>query len=767
MVAAIAVFGGLQLRSMQRARMDEQHATESAGEQGRQALLHGESSDAVRHLERAYERGDHSSAIEFMLARALQPRVAELGRFASSSGRLWSAMFAPDNKRILTTDDKAARMWDAASGQLLFTMSHGDTVYNAVFSRDGSSIITAGGDGTVGIWSAANGAPIRKLKGPGPDAMQWRYEKVAVAGHFVVAIDAKGRAARVWDASTGIQVAELENDASETSSLAVSNDGRWLATSGGDDVRVFDTSTWRRVATIAGPRVRSLCFDPSGLRLVVGTHDGVTSIWEIPTSEHLRRLREAGAPVDAVAFSTDGALVAAGSRDGTVQVWDAVSGGLRTEFNAHHDKVFAVEFAASGNIILSAGGDGAVVVSNVASGMTITRLEGPTAPVLSAHFDQGAQRLVGASWDGTARVWDATSPYHVWGLPPIGPECDTAESLVPDQRFVALSCRNHGTRVWDTARNQLLAELPIVTPAGGGFDSAFPAVTGTGDRAAIARGNTVEVYALPSGQLLRSVIHPAAVSTVAFAPTGHDLVSGAVDGSLQVTRDDRDPVALPSSSAGIDGALILANGQVAASDAGSRLRVIDPERRTVVADLTAPSRARLLRPSPDGTRLVTIALRGTPVPPTLWSLAEHRLVAPLEGHAGRVFTARFVSSGREILTAGQDGTARLWDAASGRSRRTFRGSSQFLADATLAPDGSLVVAGGSDGLLRFWDTSNGHLLWALPAHKSHVVGVHYEGNDIVTRGFAGDMSRWTLPPAGRILEMCHASACAPPTSTGD
>jgi WD40 repeat protein len=263
------------------------------------------------------------------------------------------------------------------------------------------------------------------------------------------------------------------------------------------------------------------------------------------------------------------------------------------------------------------------------------------------------------------------------------------------------------------------------------------------------------------------VVHPAAVSTVAFAPTGHDLVSGAVDGSLQVTRDDRDPIELPSSPAGIDGALILASGQVVASDAGSRLRVIDPERRIVVTELAAPSRARLLRPSPDETRLVTIALRGSPVPPTLWDLAEHRLVAALEGHAGRVFTARFVSNGREILTAGQDGTARLWNAATGRSRRTFRGSSQFLADATLAPDGLLVVAGGGDGHLRFWGTSSGRLLWTLPAHKSSVVGVHYEGNDLVTRGFAGDVSRWTLPPAGKILEACHASACAPPTSAGD
>jgi len=78
----------------------------------------------------------------------------------------------------------------------------------------------------------------------------------------------------------------------------------------------------------------------------------------------------------------------------------------------------------------------------------------------------------------------------------------------------------------------------------------------------------------------------------------------------------------------------------------------------------------------------------------------------------------------------------------------------------MAPDGSVIVAGGSDGFLRFWDTSNGRLLWTLQAHKSYVTGVHYEGSDIVTRGFAGDVSRWTLPQPDTIIEACHASTCA-------
>jgi WD40 repeat protein len=494
---------------------------------------------------------------------------------------------------------------------------------------------------------------------------------------------------------------------------------------------------------------------------VVGTNDGVASIWEIPTGVRLRSLRDAGASVDAVAFSHDGALVAATSRDGMEQVWDAASGGLRAQFNSHRDKIYAVEFSPSGDLMLSAGVDGTVVVSNVATGMPVTRLEGPKGAIIAAHFDRESRRVVGASWDGTSRVWDAASPYRRWSLPEIGPECDTAASLVPDQRFIALSCRGHGTHVWDTERGELIAELPGVVGVEGNDSSAFPALTATGDRAAIARGNTVEVYALPSGQLLRKIAHPAAVNAVAFAPAGHDLVSGAVDGSLQLTCDEGDPVVLPTSSAGIDAAAILTDGRVAVADANDRLRVIGPDRKALLADLASPSRVKLLRPSPDGRRLVAISTTSDQGPPVLWDLDRYRLVARLDGHVGRVFTARFVADGgHEILTVGFDGTPRLWDAVTGSLRQSFPGDSHVLVDAVLSPDASMVVAGGSDGFLRFWDTSDGRLLWMLQAHRSYVTGVHYEGSDLVTRGIAGDVARWALPPPDRTIAACQASKCA-------
>jgi hypothetical protein len=47
------------------------------------------------------------------------------------------------------------------------------------------------------------------------------------------------------------------------------------------------------------------------------------------------------------------------------------------------------------------------------------------------------------------------------------------------------------------------------------------------------------------------------------------------------------------------------------------------------------------------------------------------------------------------------------------------------------------------------------LLWMFPAHKSQIVGVHLEGNDIVTRGFTGEVSRWTLPSPLDVIRACR------------
>jgi len=759
-VAAAAVLAGVQYRAVMQARVAEMGVTQAEAEQGRAALLHDESADAQHHLAQAYRRGDHSLGTTFMLTRALLPQLTERARFTSTSGKMWWAAFSPSGQQIVTTDDQNAQIWDARTHQLLFTLPHGDIVYHAVYSADGAWLVTAGADAAVRIWDATSGALLRTLRPHDEKPRSYFLAAISPDGALVAAMDIMGKAAQVWNARTAAQVADLPNDGSEYSSMEFSADGRWLATNGGDDARVFDTSTWVRALTIAGPNIRTLSFDPTGPRLATGTFGGDAAIWAIPSGERIRHLRELGEPIDRVAFAPNGKLLVTASRDGAEQVWNTGSGALQSQFNHLRVKILSIEFDLASKLVVSAGTSGTVVVSDAALGMPVAMLQGPRNSVRTAHFDPSSHRVVGASWDGTARVWDATSQYRRWGSTPIGDDCETVESLEPDRRFIAFSCRNHGTQVWDTAQDRLLAELPAVSTVDGDYYSAFPAVSVAGDRAAIARGNTVEVYSLPDGKLIRTIAHPAAVNAVAFAVTGNALASGSIDGAVLVTVDAREPIALPLASGGIDAVGFLPDGRVVSTDTRNRLRVYDPTQCAMLADLAAPTRVRLLRPSRDGERLITIPVRAKPAPPVLWDVEHYGIIRVLEGHLGRVFSARFVKGDSDILTAGNDGAARLWDGTTGKLRRTFTSDTRQVFDAALSPDGAMMVTGSGDGLLRFWDLATGRQLWRLQAHRPFVIGIHFEGQDIVTRGFAGDMSRWAIRPIpATVLE--NLASCLP------
>jgi WD40 repeat protein len=56
-----------------------------------------------------------------------------------------SAAFSPDGTRIVTaSEDKAARIWDAATGdEIKVLRGHEDRINSAAFSLDGTRIFTA------------------------------------------------------------------------------------------------------------------------------------------------------------------------------------------------------------------------------------------------------------------------------------------------------------------------------------------------------------------------------------------------------------------------------------------------------------------------------------------------------------------------------------------------------------------------------------------------------------------------------------------------
>ncbi len=103
--------------------------------------------------------------------------------------------------RLLTTDSsEAAKVWDAATGQLLMELSgHAGAVYGAAWSPDGTRIATASADKTVKLWDGVTGEELLTL-----------YGHTAVVGDVAFSPDGTRLASMSDDGTARVYVLPME-----------------------------------------------------------------------------------------------------------------------------------------------------------------------------------------------------------------------------------------------------------------------------------------------------------------------------------------------------------------------------------------------------------------------------------------------------------------------------------------------------------------------------------------------------------------------------
>jgi WD40 repeat protein/tetratricopeptide (TPR) repeat protein len=106
----------------------------------------------------------------------------------------------------------------------------------------------------------------------------------------------------------------------------------------------------------------------------------------------------------------------------------------------------------------------------------------------------------------------------------------------------------------------------------------------------------------------------------------------------------------------------------------------------------------------------------------------------LWSHKQPVTSAAFSPEGRSLVTASEDGTARLWDVSTGKQLTPPLRHATKVLQAAFSPGGRRLVT-ASAGAARLWDTATGKLLWSLP-HRGRVLQASFsrDGRRLVTAG---------------------------------
>jgi WD40 repeat protein/nucleoside phosphorylase len=547
-------------------------------------------------------------------------------------------------------------------------VGHAGYVNACAVTPDGKRVVSGSHDTTLKVWDLTSGNEVATLRGHAGIVSAC----VVMADGRRVVSGSSDKTVKVWDLTSGNEVATLQGHAKWVRACAATPDGRCVV-SGSDDhtLKVWDLATGHEVATLHGHLggVLACAVTPDGRRVVSGSDDQTLKVWDLATGHEVATLHGHAGRILACAVTPDGHVVS-GSDDQTLKVWDLATDEQVATLRVHAFGVHACAVTPDGRRVVLGLEDHTLEVWDLATGDEVGTLHGHAASVFACAVTPDGRRVVSGSVDGTLKVWDLATLNKVASL--------------------------HGHTRWVTACG--------VTVNG------RCAVSGSVDR-------TLKVWDLAGNEVATLHGHADWVRGCALTPDGRHVVSGSDDQTLKVWD--------------------LATAR--------EIATLHGHLRGVLACTLTPDGRRVVSGSVDRTLKV-------------WDLATEREVTTLHGHTDWVLACAVTPDGQHVVSGSHDKTLRVWDLASGREVAILHGHAGSVLACAVTSDGHRVVSGSDDSTLKVWDLATGRDVATLYGHAGGVTAcVVTSDGRVVSGSHDKTLKVWDLE-SGRCLVTHHASA---------
>ena len=334
----------------------------------------------------------------------------------SAHERIHGAAYSPDGKTLATSSPWGViRLWEVASGRALPAspdpLVH--DVHDLRFSADGKRLL--GCDSACIAWNADSGEELHRIVGDVTNKID--YIPLALSPdetRFAVAL--RDGTVRLYDGEKREETHRLKGGDRLGSRPVFTPDGRRLITSGDEKkLRVWDVASGRELRkwNERGGYTACLAMSADGRWLAtapvlyrVDKYD--ITLWDLATGEEKKRFFMTRNFPSALAFSRDGRYLAAVGGDGNrceIRVWNLEEGKESRFLEGHFGPVMSVAFSPDGRTLATGCGDG-LLLWELASGRRRHRFVGHESGIQSVVFSPHGRRLAASSVDAPVFVWD-------------------------------------------------------------------------------------------------------------------------------------------------------------------------------------------------------------------------------------------------------------------------------------------------------------------------------------------------------------------------